>query len=44
MVQTHRIKTAQQPSALSKFHLSFEYDKTIDEVRRDVKKRSDKNL
>jgi len=44
MVQTHQIKTTQQPSALSKFNLSFEYDKTIDEVRRDVKKRSDKNL
>ena len=44
MLQTQQIKTTQQPSALSKFHLSFEYDKTIDEVKRDVKKRADKTL
>lgn len=44
MGQEQQIKDSHKPSALSKFHLSYEYDKTVDEVRKDIRKRADKNL
>jgi len=44
MAQEQQVNISQKPSALSKFNLTFEYDKTDSDVRKDVRKRADKNL
>jgi hypothetical protein len=40
MVDTVNIKTAHQPSKLAKLPLSFEYDKTLREIKQSVKIRT----
>jgi hypothetical protein len=43
MVKTQQIQTLQPTSQLERFVLGFEYDKTLQEVRREVRIRTDKN-
>ena len=46
MVKKQQIQTAQpfpQISQLERFVLGFEYDKTLQEVKREVRVRTDKN-
>lgn len=40
MVNKQQIETMQKPSALQRFNITFEYDKTLTEVKRDVKVRT----
>jgi hypothetical protein len=35
-----QIKTSQKPTSLDRFTLTFEYDKTLQEIRRDVRTRT----
>lgn len=39
MRDTQQIKIAVNPSSLERFNLGFEYDKTIREVKRDMRSR-----
>ncbi|CAN5404219.1 hypothetical protein BH10PAT4_BH10PAT4_1860 [soil metagenome] len=43
MVKNQQIQTQPPISQLERFVLGFEYDKTIQEVRREVRVRTDKN-
>lgn len=40
MVNKQQIETIHKPSALERFNISFEFDKTLTEVKRDVKNRT----
>ena len=43
MVKKQQIQTLPITSQLERFSLGFEYNKTIQEVRREVRARTDKN-
>jgi hypothetical protein len=40
MVNKQQITTITKPSALDRFSLSFEYDKTLQEIKREVRIRT----
>ena len=40
MVKKQQIQTANTTSALDRFTLTFEYDKTLQEIKRDVRVRT----
>ena len=40
MVKKQQIETSHQPSALERFSLGFEYDKTLQEIKREVRIRT----
>lgn len=40
MVKKQQITTIQKTSALDRFSLAFEYDKTLQEIKRDVRVRT----
>jgi len=42
MVKNQQIQTIANPSALEQFGLDFEYNKTLQEVKRDVRVRTHK--
>jgi len=43
MVKNQQIEPLPQTSQLERFTLGFEFDKTIQEIKRDVRVRTDKN-
>jgi hypothetical protein len=43
MVKTQQIQTPHPISQLERFVLGFEYDKTLQQVKREVRVRTDKN-
>jgi hypothetical protein len=43
MVKKQQIQTLPHPSQLERFTLGFEFDKTLQEVKRDVRVRTDKS-
>ena len=40
MVKKQQIEINQKPSALDRFTLGFEYDKTLQEIKREVRNRT----
>lgn len=42
MVKDNQIQVSPTASALERFNLGFEYNKTLQEVRRDVRRRTQK--
>lgn len=40
MVKTFKLTNPNKPSALDRFSLAFEYDKTLQEIKRDVRVRT----